>query len=224
MSNIPEEIGQDRPAERRDRVANITTAINDTVSFLLKERPGSVEQPNPAHAILVTNAAFLISNAYKRARKIGRTYGYKVAACHAAAVMVVRPVRLTRPCARDDLLLAHANAQCARRLSFDKLGMDPEKVDKAFLARFQAATLSPLAFPALNNYLQIFDNVVFSSKLTPVAASVFDSVENAVSFEIHNTITLSPFEMTALENLMNVYQLLERIFGNHLVLTTQGGM
>jgi hypothetical protein len=222
LSPANDSFGGDDAHARGRRVAVVARAIADSAALYGHVRPGKISEPQYFQAVLVTNVAFLISNAYKRALEIKVTHAYKVAACHAAAMMVTRPLRLKPHQNPNDALLAMANIDCAQRLSFGKLGIDSADIDSTLLQRFHRATLAPLSFPSVNRYLEAFDVYLTSVKnidfrLVPNTPELaFSQIEGLVRFDDYNAVSLSERELVSLENLINVYALLDLKYGNSI--------
>lgn len=203
-------IGEDNIEERRERFPIILQAMRETYALVDASYPGALERPKESYAILTTNAYFLLSNAYKRARLAGanRTYDYKVAAMSAAAVMIVRPMRLMRSTLQNEELLRNANMDCATRLAAARIEVDLSRVDPDFVRRLHRATLGPIDLPSLSPYLSHFDQVVFAADYNG-GGSTFDDVQNAVPFESFNNVSLVGREMILVENLLNMFLLMK---------------
>jgi hypothetical protein len=161
--------------------------------------------PHPTYDRLIA-----LGLAYKRRRGMedSRTHKYKVAALTAATIMALRPIRMSSSVIVS-VQVAFANQQCSMRAVQALLGLDLERLDGDFLRRLYASVLDLIELPSLATYLATFE-----AAFTPPREVTFAEVENAVSFDDHNDLQLSPAELASLEGLINQFTTLEAAYGH----------
>jgi hypothetical protein len=136
-----------------------------------------------------------------------RTYDYKVSAMTAAAILEVKPIRFTHTPAPDQDLVRFSNWDCATRASTSNINVSLDQIDPEFVRRFHRATLGNIYLPSLRPYLRNFEEIFFINQKR--GSLTFDEVEEAISFQRYNDITLLGHEMLQIERLINVYLLMK---------------
>jgi hypothetical protein len=142
-----------RKQDRKGRANTIARCVADSVEFI-NSRSTNAVRAHPAAGLIVANCYFLLSDAYKRRRGMenSRTHPYKIAALTVAAIMAVRPIRITQTVIVS-AQVAFANQQCCMRAAQALLGLDLDKFDGDFLRRLYASVLDRIELPCLTRYL-----------------------------------------------------------------------
>jgi hypothetical protein len=207
-----------RALDRSGRVQIFAKCVSDTVDFINSRSPGAVEG-HPTAGVLLTNCYFLVSDAYKRRRGMqdSRTHKSKVAALTVATIMAIRPIRVAEAAHVVSTRVAFSNQQCAMRAAQALLGLDLERMDEDFIRRLYDAVFDHIELPCLTPYLAAFE-----AAYNPPRPVTFEDVEARIDFNAHNTLTLSPTELAALESLINQFTTLEQAAGHPFLRLLQG--
>ena len=208
-----------RAQDRQERADVLAKCVSDTVDFINRLSPGAVRSYGAA-GVLLANSYFLISDAYKRRRGMqeSRTHLYKVAAFTVAAIMAVRPIRVSDETNVVSTRVAFANQQCAMRAVQGLLGFDIESLDDDFVRRLYDSVFDPIELPSLAGYLAEFE-----SKLGPFSSAIFSDIEQAIAFDRHNTLEFSVPELHTLEALITQFTTLEQAKGHPFIRVLLGG-
>lgn len=199
-----------RRTDRRDRSLVLQECVDATLGHIRRLVPPESIFALPNAGLLLTNAYFLISDAYKlrRGMQESRTHIYKVAAFTAAAIMAVRPIRVSDTSNVVHIAVAQANQQCAMRAAQALLGLDLERLDPDFLRRMYSSVFSLVDMPCLTTYLRAFDDRFSKSPAT------FEQIETAIPFDDFNNMQFSSDELSIVEMLVNQFETLEKANGH----------